>query len=50
MRELMVYRISLADTFDFGSDAGKPVSQSYHVPIDFPGGIEKVVVNLDLGS
>ncbi len=46
----MGYRISLDETFDVGSDAGEPVSESYHVPFDFPGEIEKVVVNLDLND
>ncbi len=44
----MGYRISLDETFDIGSDAGEPVSESYHVPFDLPGETEKVAVNLIL--
>ncbi|NOD35432.1 sulfatase-like hydrolase/transferase [Ruegeria sp. HKCCD7296] len=42
----MGFRISLDETFDIGSDAGEPVSESYHVPFDFPGTLEKVEVKL----
>jgi arylsulfatase len=43
----MGYRISLDETFDVGSDAGEPVSEDYHVPFNFKGTLNKVVVNLD---
>jgi arylsulfatase len=42
----MGYRISLDETFDIGSDAGEPVSEDYHVPFDFKGKLNKVVVKL----
>ncbi len=42
----MGYRISLDETFDIGSDAGEPVSESYHVPFDFKGTLTKVEVEL----
>ena len=42
----MGYRISLDETFDIGSDAGEPVSESYKVPFDFQGKLNKVTVNL----
>ena len=44
----MGYRISLDETFDIGAEAGEPVSESYHVPFDFQGTLDKVVVKLDL--
>jgi arylsulfatase len=44
----MGYRISLDETFDIGSDAGEPVSEDYHVPFDFEGKLNKVVVKLQL--
>jgi arylsulfatase len=44
----MGYRISLDETFDIGSDAGEPVSEDYHVPFDFEGKLNKVVVKLKL--
>jgi arylsulfatase len=42
----MGFRISLDETFDIGSDAGEPVSEDYHVPFDFEGILNKVVVVL----
>ena len=42
----MGFRISLDETFDVGSDAGEPVSEDYHVPFDFEGKLNKVVVEL----
>ena len=42
----MGYRISLDETFDIGSDAGEPVSESYKVPFDFQGKLNKIEVNL----
>ena len=42
----MGFRISLDETFDIGSDAGEPVSEDYHVPFDFEGKLNKVVVKL----
>ena len=42
----MGFRISLDETFDVGSDAGEPVSEDYHVPFDFKGTLNKVVVKL----
>ena len=45
----MGFRISLDETFDVGSDAGEPVSEDYHVPFDFQGELNKVVVELDEG-
>jgi arylsulfatase len=43
----MGFRISLDETFDIGSDAGEPVSEDYHVPFDFEGKLNKVVVTLE---
>ncbi len=42
----MGYRISLDETFDIGSDAGEPVSETYKVPFDFQGKLNKVTINL----
>ena len=42
----MGFRISLDETFDIGSDAGEPVTEDYHVPFDFEGKLDKVVVEL----
>ncbi len=44
----MGYRISLDGTFDIGSDAGEPVSEDFHVPFDFKGTLDNVVVELYL--
>jgi arylsulfatase A-like enzyme len=46
IKRTMGYRISLDETFDVGSDAGEPVSEDYHVPFDFKGKLNKVVVKL----
>ena len=42
----MGFRISLDETFDIGSDAGEPVSEDYHVPFDFKGKLNEVLVKL----
>jgi hypothetical protein len=39
-------RVSLDETFDVGEDAGTPVSEDYHVPFEFTGTLNKVVVTL----
>ena len=43
----MGFRISLDETFDIGSDAGEPVCEDYHVPFDFEGELNKVIVELN---
>jgi arylsulfatase len=40
------YRISLDETLDIGEDTGTPVSEDYHVPFNFTGKLEKVIVNI----
>jgi hypothetical protein len=39
-------RVSLDETFDVGEDAGTPVSEDYHVPFEFKGTLNKLVVTL----
>lgn len=46
IKRKMGFRISFDETFDIGSDAGKPVSEDYHVRFDFEVKLNKVVVRL----
>ncbi len=39
-------RISLDETFDVGFDTGLPVTESYKLPFDFTGTLDKVTVEL----
>jgi arylsulfatase len=40
------FRISLDETLDCGEDTGTPVSEDYHVPFTFTGGLKKVIIDL----
>ena len=42
----LAFRLSLDETLDCGEDTGTPVSEDYHVPFKFTGGIEKVSIDL----
>ncbi len=40
------FRLSLDETLDCGEDTGTPVTEDYHVPFKFTGGIKQVVIDL----
>lgn len=42
----MGYRISLGEGLDIGKDTGSPVDESYEVPFDYNGTLEKVIVEI----
>ena len=42
----LAFRLSLDETLDCGEDTGTPVSEDYHVPFKFTGGIERVTIDL----
>jgi arylsulfatase len=39
-------RFSADETLDIGEDTGTPVSEDYHVPFKFTGGLKKVMIEL----
>jgi arylsulfatase A-like enzyme len=40
------FRVSADETLDIGEDTGTPVSEDYHVPFQFTGTLNKLVINL----
>jgi len=42
----IAFRMSLDETLDIGEDTGTPISEDYHVPFKFTGGLEKVTIHI----
>jgi len=44
--QTIAFRMSLDETLDIGEDTGTPISEDYHVPFAFTGGLESVTIQL----
>jgi hypothetical protein len=44
------FRVSVDETLDIGEDTGTPVSEDYHVPFNFTGKLNRVLIRLGEGK